>query len=357
MTEGTLYSCVYKTVITFIVPVLNRKQVIVRAITSCLRCTSERIEPRVLVIDGGSTDGTLEIISDIFAHDTRVVKLAQPSDRPGFMNACYFAVEHLDDCGMATFMYSDDILSPQFIRMADALMDAPDVSIVMGYGLQAPEKSVIEFPPILNVDRVEADRVLDAFYGKVERLDDRSLPVSPVCCIVRPCVLKAWVSHVSGFTHVAPLRSYAMIRLAGGPDLMIYLSALALGGRYALRANAVVAQLTDSKDSLSRSGNRANQLSIGYWLARVWCMEELFLQGRHGIASRCSGYLLIVWAFLFIKKIVSRDWSWIWSFICEMLGILSITTRRGRMITVAVSGVLSLWSRMRMLTGIKGKAA
>ncbi|MEK6744519.1 MAG: glycosyltransferase family A protein [Nitrospirota bacterium] len=335
-------------VVTFILPVLNRQQVIVRAIESCLACSSERIEPRVLVVDGGSRDDTVTRVMTTFATDHRVMLLPQPSDRPGFMNACIFAVEHLDS-PLATFMYSDDLVSPSFVKLAEALAADPDVSIAFGYGQQAKEDELIVFPPVTVVERVHAERVLEAFYGRVEHLDGRSLPVSPVCCVVRSPVLKAWADHVQSFTSRRPLREHAVIRLAGGPDLMIYLSALLKGGQYALRANAVVGQLTVTAASITMSGNREAQLTVGYWLARVWGFFEADRTGRRELAAGFAGYLLAVWLFILGKKFVRLEFSWISELLGEARGII-VTLAKQKTLSMALSGLLaSVWSRIRMI--------
>lgn len=335
-------------VVTFILPVLNRCKVIIRAIESCLACQSERIEPRVLVIDGGSSDGTRELIELTFASDPRVVLLSQPADRAGFMNACFFAVEHLDS-PLATFMYSDDLLSPYFVKLVEALAAAKDVSIAFGYGRQAAENEIIDFLPITAVEGVESERVLDAFYGRIERLDGKSMPVSPVCCVVRSPVLRAWVKHVQSFSANWPLRHHAMIQLAGGPDLMIYLASLLYGGGRALRTNEVVGQVTVTAVSITAIGNRETQLTIGYWLARTWGFWVARQTGRLELAGRFAGYLIAVWILILGKKLKRREWSWLPEFYGEFLEILKILLRQGSLARALGACIACLWSRLRMV--------
>src|SRR5207244_5625199 len=120
--------------------------------------------------------------------------------------------------------------SPYFIRLAEALAEAPDVSIALGYGYQVPDQELMRFGPVNSVERVDAERVLEAYYGRVARLDGKALPVSPVCCVVRTSVLKAWIPEVQQFVAGRPVRQHAMVRLAGGRDLVVFLMALLCGG-------------------------------------------------------------------------------------------------------------------------------
>jgi glycosyltransferase involved in cell wall biosynthesis len=343
-------------VITFILPVLNRKEVIIRAVASCLTCQSERIEPRVLIVDGGSRDGTRELIETVYSADSRVVLLSQPEDQPGFMNACYFGVSHLDS-PLATFMYSDDILSPHFFKLAEALLDEPCATIALGYGRQANENELIDFPVVTAIEKVESERVLYAYYGRAEYLDGKALPVSPVCCAVRSSVLKAWVGYVQEFTSNNPLRHYSMIRLAGGPDLMIYLSALLYGEGKVIRANHTIGQLTITAVSITSSGNREAQLTVGYWQARLWGFITAIEMGKFKLAGQFAGYLLAVFFFVMSKKIIRREISWTSKLNSELWGLLKIAAKQGLLISMLQNCVASLWSRFFIVLGIERKKA
>ena len=341
-------------VVTFILPVLNRRQVIVRAVDSCLACQSERIEPRVLIVEGGSSDGTRELIETTYSADSRVVLLSQPAERPGFINACYFGVEQLES-PFATFMYSDDILSPNFVKLAEALVDDPDATIALGYGRQAAEDEDIDFPPLTTIERVESERVLYAFYGRVECLDGKSLPVSPVCCLVRSPVLMAWVKYVQDFTSNNLLRHHAMIRLAGGPDLMIYLSALLYGSGKAIRANHVVGQLTIMAVSITSHGNRETQLTVGYWQARLWGFIAAIQNGQRKLAGQFAGYLLAIFLFIMAQKIIRRESAWSRELIGELLGMVKIAGKQGLLMSMLQGCAASLWSRLFFVLGIEVK--
>ncbi|HRH81880.1 MAG TPA: glycosyltransferase [Thiobacillaceae bacterium] len=334
--------------VSFILPVLNRQHCIARAIDSCLACAGDRVEVRVLVIDGGSTDGTREAVASRYAGDGRVALLDQPRDRKGFMAACYFGVEQVRT-DLASFMYSDDVLSPEVGRLAEALADHPETALAMGYGQQAAEDAALEFHSLPEVRQVAAERVLEAFYGRPDRLDGLSLPVSPVCCLVRSDALRVWARQVQEFVAGSALRQHAMIRLAGGQDLMVYLVAMLGGADRVLLADGVVAQLTASGDSITRQGNRAGQLLVGYWLGRVWGLNRALAQGWP-VAAGMAGYVLAVWLYILMGMLRRLDLRWMPPVWIEGLRILAITVRHGLFLDTLRHALASGLARLRMRT-------
>lgn len=333
--------------LTFILPVLNRARVIARAIDSCLACRSEIVTPHILIIDGGSTDGTLETIRSNYADNPAVELICQPVDRPGFMNACYVGVENLGD-GLATFMYSDDVLSPWFVVLADALATTADVDLAFGYGQQAPEGAPLEFKPADQVRLVNAESVLQAFYGDVTGLDGKSLPVSPVCCITRSQVLRTWANCVQGFVGDNPLRRHAMVKLAGGQDLMIYLVPLVEGKGRVFVTRSVVAQLTASRESITNSGNRAGQLLVGYWYARLWGLNRLLEKGNARRVVPMAGYVLAVWLYITGRLLLRRDFLWWPSLVWEIRALVAALVKHGVFIRSCFAVPRSGWLRLQM---------
>lgn len=333
--------------VSFILPVLNRRHCIVRAIDSCLACATDRVEVKVLVVDGGSTDGTREEIEVRFTGDARVEVSVQPPERKGFMGACYFGVE-LVRTELATFMYSDDVLSPEVGRLAEAMADAPGASLAMGYGQQAAEDELLTFPVGLPIRAMPRARVLDAFSGRPDRLDGRSLPVSPVCCLVRSASLRSWARHVQDFVGDSPLRQHAMIRLAGGQDLMVYLVALLESEHQVLLAHGVVAQLTASSESITKTGNRAGQLLVGYWLARVWGMYQAMEKGPATAVRGLAGYVLAVWVFIVLGMLRRRDTQWLGPVMGECRRILGAVVRQGLLLGTVRTAVQCTWARLHM---------
>ncbi len=337
-----------RAVVTFILPVLNRRDIVIRAIESCLACESQKIVSHVLLIEGGSTDDTVERVNQLYGNNSRVSLIRQPADHPGFQNAAWFAVKHVNSL-LVTYMYSDDLISPHFIRLAEALAETPDIAIALGYGCQASEKELIDFNPIDLVECTNAERMLDAYYGRVSRLDGKSMPVSPVCCIVKTSILKAWLHESQRFANERPLRQHAMIKLAGGPDLMIFLYALLRGGQQALRANQTVGQLTVTAGSITETGNREVQLTVGYWLGRVWGFQEALRAGKKDMAARFGGYLIAVWLYIMLKKLQLREGSWIPELFDEIKDILRALQAHGILLKALIACGGSLFARVRLV--------
>jgi glycosyltransferase involved in cell wall biosynthesis len=332
-------------VLDFILPVFNRRLHVVRAIESCLACRSAKIESRVLIVDGGSTDGTREIIHSLFAGNNRVVLIDQPRHKPGFMNACFFGIQQVAS-PLATFMYSDDILSPQFVKLPEALVSDTRAIIAFGYGQQSEHLEVIDFGSVGEVDSVEVTQVWGAIYGQEELLDGKRMPVSPICCVVRSEILRKWVVDVKDFVTLNPLRNYTMIRLAGGPDLMIYIAALLRTQKYVLRVNDVVAQFTKSPDSLTAAGNKEANLIIGYWLSRIWGFQKA-ISGGSELARSCPGYLLTAFFYVLVQKISRFDFSWSRYIVSELLQIIALSARHGLLLKGISQCVSRLLARAR----------
>lgn len=333
---------------TFILPVLNRSTCIVRAVESCLACATDRVAVRVLVIDGGSSDSTQAEVTAHFSGDARVELLDQPAQRKGFMGACFFGVERLDT-ELATFMYSDDVLSPEIGSLAEALSDQPDAALALGYGQQAGENDRVAFRRGLDIRNVPAAAVMDAFYGRVDRLDGRSLPVSPVCCVVRADTMRSWAGHVGDFVGDSALRHHAMIRLAGGQDLMVYLNAILESGGRVLVADGVVAQLTASKVSITNAGNLAGQLLMGYWLARVWGMYQSLEKMPARAVTGLAGYVLAVWLYIVFGCLGRFDFHWLGPVMCEGWQIVKRVIRSRIGSATFASALYCTWLRIHPL--------
>ena len=59
--------------LTFILPTRNRRQVVKRAIESCLQAHRPgEIHVSVLIVDGNSTDGSFEEVAERYGQDARV---------------------------------------------------------------------------------------------------------------------------------------------------------------------------------------------------------------------------------------------------------------------------------------------
>ena len=106
--------------ITFILPTINRKNYIIRAVDSCLSINlfSDQITAKVLVYDGYSDDGAWEAMQEKY-HTNEKVILKQVDRNLGFQETAFIALKEVDT-EYCTYMYNDDVISPyyyQFINL------------------------------------------------------------------------------------------------------------------------------------------------------------------------------------------------------------------------------------------------
>lgn len=335
-----------KAEITFILPVLNRRGCVQRAIESCLNCATETVKPYVLVIDGESDDGTFELLNERYVGEHRVTVI-QNRREDGFMDACFLGVSLLET-EYATFMYSDDLLSPYFYRMIKKISEDRSSAIALGYGKQAAEGELLEFSPITDFKIVPAEKVILSYYGRADLLESRALPVNPVCCVVRSSVLKEWVANVKEFVGINRLRQYTMMQLCGGQDLMVYLTALLKFKDHALLYRGIVAQLTATKQSITKTGNREVQLLVGYWLARIWGFNHLLTDKRYQQAGMCAGYILVIWFYIMLLKIKKREYQWIQNIARELISVLDGVIKHGQLFKTLLSASRCILVRHRI---------
>lgn len=126
-----------KDIITVIVPVYNRESIVERTLDSI---ASQRVKPRLIIVDNNSADGTLEVVnrwaeshaSEEFPVEVAVEtsKGAAAARQKGFkMSSTPFVL----------FFDSDDVMLPGHIsRLAKAIADYPDTDI-FGWDISVSE--------------------------------------------------------------------------------------------------------------------------------------------------------------------------------------------------------------------------
>mgnify|MGYP005995820471 CR=1 FL=1 len=78
--------------ITFILPTVNRKKYIIRAIESCLNINQNSIiNSKVIVLDGNSDDGSWEMLNEKFSKNKNVI-LKQISRKLGFQETAFMGL-------------------------------------------------------------------------------------------------------------------------------------------------------------------------------------------------------------------------------------------------------------------------
>ncbi len=114
--------------VSVITPVFNRATVIADAVHSVLGQSHGDLEH--LVVDDGSTDGTLAVVRALASEDERVRVVA--ADHGGPAAARNRALE-VARGGLVTFLDSDDLMPPDRVeRQLRYLAAHPDVDAVLG---------------------------------------------------------------------------------------------------------------------------------------------------------------------------------------------------------------------------------
>lgn len=112
--------------VSIIIPAYNAEKTLPETLDSACACTYEPLE--IIVVDDGSTDGTLSIAHGYAARDARIKVLHQ--ENAGACHARNHAI------GESTGEYilpldADDIIVPEFISLAAATLDMrPEVKVV-----------------------------------------------------------------------------------------------------------------------------------------------------------------------------------------------------------------------------------
>jgi glycosyltransferase involved in cell wall biosynthesis len=304
--------------ISYILPTRNRCELLLRAVDSCLRAGSLAAPTRVIVIDGGSTDGTESELRARYCGDDPVKIVQQKSDSPGFMNACFQGVDVVDT-RFVTFMYDDDVLSPFIGQIYEPVVSGKS-DFALGFGAVTPALEVRTFQPVGVMERHGPHFVLEQYFGGRDLLYTE-LPMSPICCLTTREHIIDWRSEVIDFASRTALRRYLMLERNIGPDLIIYLSGLLRSTKDVTVCFTTVAQFSAHPDSMSIR-YRALDLSIGYWLARVFVIDKLVAERKLDLAARCGGWLLATGVVLVARAASNRKKDYLSGVLSELIGLV-----------------------------------
>ncbi|HTS57864.1 MAG TPA: polysaccharide deacetylase family protein, partial [Terriglobales bacterium] len=121
----------YRPAVAVLIPAYNEAKVIERTVRAAL--ASDYPELRVIVIDDGSRDGTLEVARSAFARERdsgRVLVLTKPN--AGKAEALNFGLEHFEDEEIFVGIDADTVVAPEAIsRLVPHFLD-PKVAAVAG---------------------------------------------------------------------------------------------------------------------------------------------------------------------------------------------------------------------------------
>jgi glycosyltransferase involved in cell wall biosynthesis len=162
--------------VSIILTTLNAATYLHQALDSCLNQTYENLE--LIVVDGGSTDGTLEILASYT--DPRIRLIHQKDNVGKLPGAINLGLEHAKGAYL-TWMQADSYYTPDAIaRMVDVLEQNPDIG-------QA-------YADFYEVDR-EDQVVRIVKLGEPDAFLDRTGDPAGVCFLIRRSVRDAVGIH------------------------------------------------------------------------------------------------------------------------------------------------------------------
>ncbi len=284
--------------VSFVVPTLNRRGYVNRAVRSCLAQQSDTVDVEVIVLDSCSDDGSWEELVAEFAQDARV-KLLQNERGRGPTASWLDGAAHVTG-DAATFVWSDDYLFPGFVELLLPPILA-GASLAFGEGMvrDIDTESVpsVPPPPRITLDGARATR---SFLCGLDR-ELGHLPASPACALVAAPAFTLWARTVEPFSTRTPLVSQLLWRRAIGPDLLLFLIAAAqaapMGSAAAFRAP--VCQFSAHAGSITVSSSRW-RIQLGYWLARALWFTGIAPQpildepGRAEVTARLLAHGLLL---------------------------------------------------------------
>ena len=266
------------TKVSFIVPTLNRRAYVVRAVASCLAAGEAvaDVETEVVVLDSESDDGSWELLQETFGADPRL-KLVQNKRGLGPTHSWIDGV----NCATGdylTFVWSDDYISPRFLsRLLPMMNKTTHLAIGAGIGRDADNETPLEHDD--HQETFDASDFLAGYFPSFEGATPGY--VSPVCALFSRESFDRWKVTTQNWGRATPLREQILWKRAIGPDLMLFFIAALMSEKVAFTREQV-AQFSAHPGSISISVSKY-LLRSGYWLARCWLVKD---SGLNDEASR-----------------------------------------------------------------------
>ena len=234
------------------------------------------------------------------------------------MPACFFALPQVRT-PFATFMYDDDVLSPFWSDMVAGL-ERWRADVVMGFSAEGDVRDVVSFARVAQARLATPSFLLRAFCGCGHELSRHGLPYSPICCLTRADRLLAWAEEVKRFTRGRPLREHFMTKRNAGPDLLIYFHSILNHEREIPVLDGPVAQFSAHVGSMT-SNFEPTDLTIGYWLARVWLSDQLRARRRARDGGWVAAYTIKQGVRLLWKRVRRGRVEWLGSLAGEVVAL------------------------------------
>ena len=173
LTDGPLVSV--------LIPVYNRGQLVLEAVESALEQTYSNIE--IIICDNCSTDGTYDILCKNYANHPKV-KLYQNEKNLGPVNNWIQCLQKATG-KYVKILWSDDLISSQFIEKCVAVMEKDDdIGMVYSSCILFSDREMKTCQPLhkLPIESGKYDK--DIFYQGTF-VGEWDLPVSPGCALFR----------------------------------------------------------------------------------------------------------------------------------------------------------------------------
>lgn len=259
------------TLVSFVIPTLNRGNYVSRAVTSCLLAAEQAgVRADVVVLDSQSDDGSWETLQERFG-DNVSVRLVQNQRGLGPTHSWLDGAE-LVEGDFVTFIWSDDYIAPHFLtRLLPALQGGSKVAIGRGAIRDIDDQSALHDDDTFI--RLSGRTALEGYLGTHPLMVDP--PVSPASALFRRDVFDHWRNLVPAVCKATELRHQLMWRRAIGPDLLLYLDALRLAGDDQITmSRSDVVQFSAHNESIT-IGSPPWLLRAGYWLSRTTAILDL----------------------------------------------------------------------------------
>ncbi len=200
--------------VSILIPVYNREQMIVTALSSAMAQTYSNIE--IVVVDNGSTDRTFEVAHTYAQRDDRI-RCFRNEENLGPVRNWMECLAHSSGAYIK-FLFSDDWLDYQAVeRLLAPLTEHPEA----GFSYSAVEVHYETMGSTWRWYQQEGSRLMDSFeFLRGVLTESPSVPTSPGCALFR----RKDVEH--GLQVEIPNRlGLACGQVGFGPDLMLFLRA------------------------------------------------------------------------------------------------------------------------------------
>lgn len=257
--------------VSFVIPTLNRGDLVIRAVHSALACETDEVRVQVVVLDSESDDGSWDALGSHFGSDPRVI-LHQNHRESGIVRSWIDGAQHATG-QYVTFLWSDDWVFPNFAAdlLPPLVTGAPSsrgIPLIRDVAESAPP-ALLSSPLSNTVSRAWA---VAERYGALGWRTPAP-PVSPACAIFRADVLDEWIDTIESVTAGNELRQELMWNRAFGPDAYLYLLALERPVTSIGHVAREVAQFSWHAESITvATSSWINK--VGYWLTLRAVLER-----------------------------------------------------------------------------------